>query len=162
MKNTIVIMLSLLFFACATNTTNTNATEDSTGSADAITNAVNNIPFEEAKNYFVKNTFKADSLTAPKIVTQKDFDAIFGMASTMSAQGKPTSIDFSKQYVIAVIQPATDKATTLKVESLTQKENDIILSYTKAEGEKQSFTTRPFLLLIVYNTYNGNIVVKKQ
>ena len=84
------------------------------------------------------------------------------MASTMSAGGKPTPIDFSKQYVIAIIRPVTDKATTLVVQSLLQKENDIILSYTKTEREKQSFNTRPFLLLIVDNTYNKNIVIKKQ
>jgi hypothetical protein len=162
MKNTIAIMISLLFSACTTNTTNTDITKDSAGFVDTTTNTLNNIPFEEAKNYFVKNTFTADSLADPKIVTQKDFDAIFGMASTMSAGGKPTPIDFSKQYVIAIIRPVTDKATTLAVQSLLQKENDIILSYTKTEREKQSFNTRPFLLLIVDNTYNKNIVIKKQ
>lgn len=162
MKNIPAIIISLLFFACGTNTTNSDVIKDSIASADTTTDTVNNIPFEQAKNYFVKSTFKADSLADFKIVTQKDFDATFGMASTMSTQGKPTSIDFSKQYVIAIIQPVTDKATTLTVQSLTKKGKDIIVTYMKAEGEKQSFTTRPFLLLIIDNTYNGNIIVKGQ
>lgn len=162
MKNITAIIISLLFLACGANTTNTDVIKDSMASKDAITDTINNIPFEQAKNYFVKNTFTSDSLADFKITTQKDFDVTFGMASTMSAQGKPTPIDFSNQYVIAIIQPVTDKATTLTVRSLTKKGKDIIVSYMKSEGEEQSFTTRPFLLLIVDNTYNGNIIVKGQ
>ena len=159
MKILIVITMCSIFFACNSNTADTKSNENS--SIDSTTNAVTNVPFTLAKNYFVKNTFKQDSLTNPEITTQKDFDAVFGMASTMSADGKPTPIDFSMQHVLAVIQPVTDKATTLTVESLTQKENNIVLNFSKAEGEKQSFSTRPYLLLIVDNKYNDKVKVQK-
>ncbi len=162
MKNTLLPLACILIFSCTTNTDKSVAVEEKVDSNEIVAGAVSNIPFVEAKNYFVKNTFTADSLAAPKISSQKDFDVVFGAASTMSANGKPTPIDFTKQYAIAVIQPVTGKATTLSVNSLVQQENNIVLHYTKAEGEKQSFTTRPFILLIVDGTYSGDVVVKQQ
>lgn len=146
-----------MLFACNTNT-NTTATAVNEISADTAYD----IPFTTAKNYFLKNTFKADSLVNSKITNQENFDSIFGMATVMGDQGKPTSIDFSKQYVIAIVKPVTDKATALAVESLVKKDNSIILKYRKTEGEKQSFTTRPILLVIVDNAYNGNVEVHQQ
>jgi len=80
----------------------------------------------------------------------------------MGAEGKPTTVDFSKQYVIAIIKPVTNKAVDLSVQSLTKTGDDIILRYAQAEGEKQSFTTRPFLLLVVDNAYSGNVVTQQQ
>lgn len=161
MKNIFTVIILSMLAACVNNSTDTNIVND-TAAVNSITNAAINVPFTEAKNYFVKNTFKADSSTNIKIVTQQDFDAIFGMASTMNQDSKPTAIDFSKQYVIAVIQPVTDKATSLRVESLVRKENNIVLNYSKNEGGKQSFTTRPFLLLIVDTIYTGSLAVQQQ
>ena len=59
------------------------------------------IPFIVTKNYFTKNTVKRGGLENPKIETKENFDGIFGAATTMN--GKPSEINFSKQYVIAVV-----------------------------------------------------------
>lgn len=119
------------------------------------------VPYIEAKNYFVKNTFREDQLSNPKISSQKKFDAIFGMARTMSQNGRPTPIDFRKQYVIAIVNPVTDIATTLSVSSLKQKDNAIILNYDVEEGKKQSFSTQPLLLLVVDTTYQGEVITER-
>lgn len=120
------------------------------------------VPFSEAKNYFVKNTFRDGDLANPKIASQADFDNIFGMATTMGEQGKPSPIDFSKQYVIVVIGKVTDKMTTMAVNSLKKSGNAITLNYSHKEGEKQTFSMQPFLLLVVDNEHQGEVKIQKQ
>ncbi len=116
------------------------------------------IPYKVTKGYFVKNTFKKDQLAEPKITTQKQFDAIFGTASFMGENGKPTTINFKKQYVIAVTIKETDLNTTLTPISLKKKSGKIVFDYTIVTGEKQTATMRPLLLIVVANTYKGKIV----
>ena len=100
-------------------------------------------------------------MTTPKISSQEEFDKIFGMATTMGENGKPTSIDFTKQYVIAVVGQVTDKSTSITVNSLKQNGNVITLNYNQTEGEKQTSFRQPLLLLIVDNKYQADIKLQK-
>ena len=115
------------------------------------------IPFQVANNYFVKNTYKKNSYPQAKITTRKSFDAIFGAAAFMGEEGKPTPINFKKQYVIAVIQKETDVLTTITPISLKKNKDKIVLKYSTVSGEKQSATTRPFLLIIVDKKFKGKV-----
>ncbi|MEG0950234.1 MAG: hypothetical protein RR212_09230 [Bacteroidales bacterium] len=118
------------------------------------------IPFTVAEKYFVKNTVK--SIDEPKITTQEAFNQIFGMATVMGPNGRPTPIDFGKQYVIAVMKPTTDYKTTLTPVSLQKdSKGDIIFSYKVEKGEKQTYSFTPALLIIVDNNYTGPIVLKE-
>ncbi|MGH2666453.1 hypothetical protein [Flavobacterium sp.] len=166
MKKTILTaaMVSSLTIASCNPKTEKSSTEKkpkNTVETVAVSNVAADVPFTEAKNYFVKNTFKEDQLTNPKISTQAAFDAIFGIARTMKEDGKPTSIDFTKQYVIAIVNPVTDLETKLSAVTLKQKDNAIILNYDVQEGEKQSYSTQPLLLLIVDAKYQGEIIVER-
>ena len=38
----------------------------------------------------------------PKITTEEEFNKLFGMATIMGKDGKPTAIDFTKQFVLGV------------------------------------------------------------
>lgn len=122
------------------------------------------IPYVVAQNYFVKNTVKQGEVFNNKIETKEKFDASFGAAARMGKDGKPTEIDFAKQYVIAVINDETDIATELKPVSLKKesKNNAVVFTFQTIKGEKQSFTTRPCLILIVDKTNDGLVVVKEQ
>lgn len=148
----IAITAALLAGSC----NNKNAEEKTDTVVTAATEKVN-IPFTEAKNYFVKNTYKDGDLADPKITSQADFDKLFGMATTMAPDQKPTGIDFSTHYVIAYIGASTDMATTLSPAGLTKTGDTITLTYKETTGEKQSFTTRPLLLIVVDNQYQGTI-----
>jgi len=64
------------------------------------------VAFEIAKNYFFKNDQAIP--TSPKITTEEDFEKLFGMATTMGEDGKPTEIDFTKKFVLAIVLPVTD------------------------------------------------------
>lgn len=115
-----------------------------------------NIPFTIAQNYFVKNNYKSSDLKSHKITKAVDFEKIFGMATVMGANGKPTPIDFNKQFVIAVINNETDISTSftpIKLEKIGAKK--LHFEFQSHIGEKQSFTIRPFVLIIVDRKYKN-------
>ncbi|MDC8102253.1 hypothetical protein [Chryseobacterium rhizosphaerae] len=147
MKN-LVILLTALFitFSCT----------------QQKANQIAKVPYTEAKNYFVKNTYKTNAVTSKKITSQQEFDEIFGMATTMGKDGKPTSIDFSKDYVIALIGVETNKSTDFLIKNLVREKNSIILSYAiKEEGTENSYSILPTKILIVSKQYDGNIISNK-
>lgn len=123
------------------------------------TNAI--IPFFEANNYFVKNTYKNKEVATLKVISQEEFDEVFGPAAVMGENGKPTQIDFSKQYALAVIAPITDKQTSVTANSLTYRDTEIVFDYKITEGEPQSFTIQPFLLIVVDKEHSGQIKFEK-
>jgi len=118
------------------------------------------IPFTVAKNYFVKNTVRQGALGNPKIETKENFDAIFGAATTMN--GKPTEINFSKQYVIAIVGDETDIATEMSPVSLQRDDkNQVTLNYKVRKGNKQSFKIRPLLIVVADKSYDGAVSIKE-
>jgi len=124
------------------------------------TNAATSISYTVAENYFLKNTVQ--EIPNPKVDNQADFEQMFGMATTMGDNGKPTKIDFSKQFVIVVTKPETDVHTELRPVSLIQSGNDIVFTYKVEKGAKQSYTMKPLLAVIVEKNNKGKIVVKEQ
>jgi len=120
------------------------------------------IPFKEAKNYFVRNDFKIEKFSNPKIENQSRFDEIFSGAPLMGEEGRPTVIDFSKQFVIAIIQKETNKANTLIINNLTKtKKGTLNLLYQYTQGKEQSYTTVPCVILIVDNKYKSKVVLQR-
>jgi hypothetical protein len=121
---------------------------------------VDTIPYTIAQNYFVKNT--VESIPNPKIETEEALKKYFGFATTMGKDGKPSVINFSNEFAIALVLPQTDLATTIKPVLLKkEKDNSILFHYQIEIGSKQSFTSRPFLLLVVDKKYDGNIILER-
>jgi hypothetical protein len=120
------------------------------------------IPFTIAKNYFVNNSYKTGDLSNYKILTAQKFEQLIGMATLMGPDGKPTEIDFSKQFVIIVVNPQTDSPTKLTPEKLTATgSNKLIFEYKTEIGEKTTYTMTPFTMIIVDKKYkNRKIIVK--
>lgn len=80
----------------------------------------------------------------------------------MGEHGRPTAINFSRQYVISVARPATNVEITLVPKSLVaNKKGDVVLTYQEVQGKKRTFTTKPLLLVIVDKQYDGNVVLNK-
>ncbi len=114
------------------------------------------IPFTQAKNYFVKNSYKKGDLKVNKILTQKEFDDIFGMACLMGNEGKPTPIDFKKQFVLVVINDETNVSTDLIPKSLKkEKKNKLIFEYETKIGKEQNYITQPCLIILVDKKYKN-------
>lgn len=158
----IVAAIGFIIISCGQRSTKQEGerSKDSTAITSVeATNAV--VPFLEAKNYFVKNTYKNKEVATLKVTSQEEFDKVFGPAAVMGENGKPTQIDFSKQYALAVIAPITDKQTSVKANSLSYRDTEIVLDYKITEGEPQSFTIQPFLLIVVDKEHSGPVKFEK-
>lgn len=118
-----------------------------------------NVPYDTVRNYFFRND--ATVPASPKISSQEQFDSLFGAAAFMGKDGQPTSIDFDRQFVIAVVLPETDIETTLEPLSLTRSGGELTFTYVKKEGGKVSYTMRPVLLVAVDKAYETETVVLK-
>ena len=116
------------------------------------------VSFEVAKNYFFKNG--KDILPAnPKITTEEEFSKLFGMATTMGKDGKPTPIDFGKQFVLAVVLPVTDFETEINPVKVEEKGDSLFYSYEVKTGEKQSFSIQPISIIILDKKYENKEIV---
>jgi hypothetical protein len=115
------------------------------------------VPFMEARNYFVNNTVGEDKNGTLKIESQEAFNELFSPATTMGEGGKPTEIDFKKQFVIAVISPTSDLNPSIDSLSLKKINDDLVLEFKETMGDKQSFSTRPAAILIVDTQFDGNL-----
>ena len=114
------------------------------------------IPFEEVKNYFFRNN--AEIPESPLIDSSEQFESLFGAAAFMGKGGQPTSIDFNKEFVIAVVNPVTDCSTELVPESLRKEDGELVFTYQETIGEQQSWTMQPVLLVKVGRKYRAEAV----
>lgn len=151
-----VFVAGLLLTGCRTgkDANQSNQQEKSSSESQATVN------YTIAKNYFVKSS--ARTVSKLKIETEEQFNEVFGMATTMGDAGKPTPIDFSKQFVIAVILPESEVATLIEPVSLNNtSKNELTFNYRLTVGNKQSFTSVPFCAIIVNKADNGNVIFKE-
>lgn len=126
-------------------------------SQQAVDNTTQQVTFGVAKNYFFKNgqTIPAN----PKITTEEEFRKLFGMATTMGKDGKPTEIDFTRQFALAIVLPATDIDTEISPVQVKAKGDSLFYTYDVHIGEKQSFTTKPLSIIILDKKYENSEVI---
>ena len=126
-------------------------------SQQAVDNTTQQVTFGVAKNYFFKNgqTIPAN----PKITTEEEFRKLFGMATTMGTDGKPTEIDFTRQFALAIVLPATDIDTEISPVQVKAQGDSLFYTYDVHIGEKQSFTTKPLSIIILDKKYENSEVI---
>ncbi len=117
----------------------------------------NIVAFEVAKNYFFKKDQKIPA--SPKITSEEQFNKLFGMAATMGKDGKPTPIDFSKQFVLAIVLPVTDIDTEIHPLKIEEKGDSLFYTYDVKTGGKQSYTIQPVSVIILDKQYENKEVV---
>lgn len=152
-------ILSILVLAVCVNTACHSPKQADKSAIDASAwSATTTVPYMVANNYFVSNT--VSRLPQAAFTTQADFDACFGAAATMGAGGQPTSIDFSKQFVIAVDAPATRFSTEIMPVSLDRNESgQLVFSYKKVVGEEQTYTMHPCLVIVVSKEQGTSVIL---
>ncbi len=131
------------------------------GSCVATKSSSTDIPYKVAERYFIKNN---TGKTPPTVITtEKEFESYFGCAAVMGKNGMPTIIDFDRQYVISVTVPSTDLSTELIPVSLKMYADDKIdFRYRVKTGARQSYTTKPSLLIIVDKKYGDNVTAIRE
>ena len=111
-------------------------------------------------NYYVNNYFNHGT---HKLVihNQQDFDAVFGAGAVMGHNGQPTKINFSRQFVIAVILPETNRQTTIETAMLKRVGDRLYFSYIIEEGHATSYTMRPFTAVVVDRNEPSDVVFQR-
>ena len=117
----------------------------------------NEVAFEVAKNYFFKNDQEIPA--SPKVTTEEEFNNLFGMATTMGEDGKPTPIDFTRQFVLAIVLPVTDYDTEINPTKVEEKGDSLLYTYEVKQGEQQSFSIQPVSIIILDKKYENKEVV---
>ena len=120
----------------------------------AVSNEVN---FEVARNYFLRNDQTISE--THKITTQEEFEKLFGMATTMGENGKPTPIDFNRQFVLTIVQPVTDTATEITPVKVEDKGDSLLYTFKVKAGEKLSFSIQPISIIILDKKYEDKEIV---
>ncbi len=100
-----------------------------------------NMNYQEVNRYFVKNTFPDQPKTLV-LSSQKAFDDVFGPAPVMGKNGIPTPIDFSKNFVIAIIEKTSSQNKTIEIESINSVDNHLEVKYFVKTGADQGYQTR--------------------
>ena len=119
------------------------------------------VAFEVAKNYFFKNNQEIPA--SPKITSEEVFYQLFGMATTMGKDGKPTAIDFTRQIVLAIVLPVTDLETEITPVKVEAKGDSLFYTYEVKTGEKQSYSIQPISLIVLNKEFsNKEIILIKQ
>lgn len=150
-KITWVAILGMLFFTACNNNNSSSDNEDS-----QETSAVD-VAYKIAEGYFIRND--VENTVPVKITSLEEFENYFGMATTMGEEGKPTEIDFSQEFVIVADQKETDIKTELVPVSLENVDGQLSFNFNVLKGEQQSFTSRPFLMIIVSKSEDGEVVL---
>ena len=138
-----------LIFSC-------NANQKQTKSALP---SIDSISFKKAENYFVKNTFNTNKTCYLKINKLDSFNQIFGMATTMHQNGKPTEINFSKEFVYAIIEPVGPYFIQYKNPRLYKVNQTLKLVYTTQKQDAESTLMQPCLLLIMDKQFEQDSIM---
>ena len=147
---TFAILLTLV--ACTTKQAETTVGD---------TEIPSEVAFEVARNYFFKNNQEIPA--SPKITSEEVFHQLFGMATTMGKDGKPTAIDFTRQFVLAIVLPVTDTETEITPVKVEAKGDSLFYTYEVKSGEKQSYSIQPISLIILNKELeNKEIILIKQ
>lgn len=94
-----------------------------------------------------------------KIENQKEFDALFGAATTMGTEGKPTPIDFKRQNVISIIGKTTNYNTSIEIIGVAMGAmGTVVVSYKTIKGAKMTYTIKPFAALLIDKNQTGKII----
>ena len=147
-----VVMLGAMIIGCSVNNDMSEKKKKSEN---------DDVSFIEARNYFCKNGMDS-LLTNPKITSENTFHEIFGMATTMGENGKPTTIDFDKQFVVAVVLPVTDLDTRVKPEKVIDKGDTLCYVYSVEQGERMSYSIQPVSIVIIDRAFERNHVVLRK
>ncbi|MBP5277440.1 MAG: hypothetical protein J6Z18_02990, partial [Prevotella sp.] len=149
-NSSIIAVFVMLFAMMACNGGSTVGAQNESGTTQEVA-------FEVAKNYFFNNGQEIPA--SPKITTKEEFEKLFGMAAVMGKDGKPTEIDFSKQFVLAIVQPVTDINTEIVPVKVEEKGDTLNYTYEVKTGEKQSFSMQPLSIIILDKQYENKEIL---
>ncbi|MCC7299420.1 MAG: hypothetical protein IT244_13885 [Bacteroidia bacterium] len=156
----VIFAASIHIFGSCNETVKSAETTNNSDSISGEEPTVKEVAFQIANGYFLKNNVPDSLLNNPKIETQEMFDKLFGMATVMGENGKPTAINFDTHFAIAVALPETDKATILAPDNIISDGSNMTFNYKIRVGQQSTATIKPLLIVIVDKQNTGNVTAK--
>ena len=158
MKKFILLALPLAIaslIACGSGQSGSTST-DSTATAGVVTTD-SIVPYRLAENYFATS----DSL--PTVITSaKEQEKHLGMVTAMGHT--PTTIDWSREFVIPIVLPSTDSSMEIIPVSLVRNTSGgLTLSYRLKHGiSHHGSEMRPFVAIIVSRDYLAPVTLQQE
>lgn len=116
--------------------------------AEKIDKVATPVHYTTLENYFVRNDVDCSKQRRLILDNQQDFDAFFGKAATMGSL--PTTVNWNKQYVVAIILPETKRATSIEPVAVKVTDNDVVVfSYHIKKDDKMSHSMVPFTAVAI-------------
>ena len=84
--------------------------------------------YSRSNNYYINNHL-SNGTHKLVIQNQQEFESVFGEGAVMGRNGQPTRIDFSRQFVVAVILPETNRQTTIETALVRRLGDRLYFSY---------------------------------
>ena len=161
MKKLILLpLLCAALVACGSGQSGSTSTDstasDSTATAGVVTTD-SIVPYRLAENYFATS----DSL--PTVITSaKEQEKHLGMVTAMGHT--PTTIDWSREFVIPIVLPSTDSSMEIIPVTLVRNTSGgLTLTYRLREGfSLQGAKMRPFVALIVSRDYLAPVTLQQE
>jgi len=116
--------------------------------AQKIDQVATPIHYTSLENYFVRNDVNCSKQQRLIIDNKADFERFFGTAAYMG--GLPTNVNWNKQFVIAVVMPETNRATSIYPVAVKTTDNNILVfSYQVKKGDRISHKMVPFTAVAI-------------
>ena len=145
---TIAIALGTLLLLCCNC-----SIMDKMYAAQRIDDVATPVPFTTLENYFVRNDVDCSKMQRLIFDNKQDFEGYFGMAAYMG--GLPTEVNWNKQYVVAVILPETNRATSVNPVNVKATDNNcLVFSYNVKKDDKMSHKIVPFTAVAIDKAAN--------
>jgi hypothetical protein len=163
MKKLILLALPLAIaslIACGSGQSGSASTDSTATDSTAMAGVVTTdsiVPYRLAENYFATS----DSL--PTVITSaKEQEKNVGMATSMG--NTPTTIDWSREFVIPIALPPTGTETEIIPVSLVRNSSGgLTLTYRLREGfSLHGAKMRPFVALIVSRDYLAPVTLQQE
>lgn len=116
--------------------------------------------YSRINNYYINNHL-SNGTHKLVIQNQQEFESVFGEGAVMGRNGQPTRIDFSRQFVVAVILPETNRQTTIETALVRRLGDRLYFSYIIEEGHATSYTMRPYTAVVVDRMEPSDVVFQR-
>ena len=158
MKKFILLALPLAIaslIACGSGQSGSTSA-DSTATAGVVTTD-SIVPYRLAENYFATSDSLPSTLT-----TAEELGKYLGMATSM--EHTPTTIDWSREFVIPIVLPSTDSSMEIIPVSLVRNTSGgLTLSYRLKHGiSHHGSEMRPFVAIIVSRDYLAPVTLQQE
>ena len=141
--------------ACGSGQSGSTSTDSATTAGVVTTDSI--VPYRLAENYFATSDSLPSTLT-----TAEELGKYLGMATSM--EHTPTTIDWSREFVIPIVLPSTDSSMEIIPVSLVRNTSGgLTLSYRLKHGiSHHGSEMRPFVAIIVSRDYLAPVTLQQE